>query len=87
MTGTKSVFILLFTYNLDDKIPFSPPVIKINEDDLLPSSQAQSSLDQGNGEGWFHQRCPHMRKAVAIAPASIVVIRDIGWDNLFYCLL
>ena len=54
MTFLEVAFSFLIAKNLDDKISFSPPVIEIDENDLLPCSQRQFPLDQGNGEGWFH---------------------------------
>jgi len=51
-------FLTGFTHHLDKNISVPPSVIEIDEDDLLPRSQSQSSLDEGDSERRFHQGCP-----------------------------
>jgi len=68
----------LFTYDMDQYLSFSLLVVEIDENDLLPRSQGQFPLDQGNGERRLHQGCTDMGEAIAVTPAFVVLIRDIG---------
>ena len=77
----------LFPHNLDNEIPIPAPVIKIDEYDLLPCPQSKFSLDDGDGEARFHQGSPHMREPIAIPPASVMVIGNVRWYDLFNGLL
>jgi len=63
--------------DLDDDLPMPAPVIEVNEDNLLPGSKRESSLDEGDGERGFHEGRPDMGKPIAIAPAFIVFIGHI----------
>ena len=61
-------------HDLDDDLPLPPPVIEVNEDNLLPGSERESPLDEGDGERGFHEGRPDMGKPIAIAPAFVVFI-------------
>ena len=65
----------------------SSAVVKIDEDNLLPRSQGQLPLNDGDGERGFHQGCSDMRETITITPAPVMFVRDIGRDDLFYRLL
>jgi hypothetical protein len=41
-------------------VSFSPSIIKIDEDNLLPGSQSHLSFNEGDGKRRFHQGCPYM---------------------------
>ena len=67
--------------NNDVSVPVS--IVKIDEDDLLPCSQCQSPSDEWNGEGRFHEGSPYMREPVAVTPAPVMLIGDIGRSKFF----
>jgi len=68
---------------MNDDVSVPGSIVKIDKDDLLPCSQCQFLPDEWKGEGRFHEGSPHVREPVAVTPAPIMLIGDIGRGKFF----
>ena len=77
----------LFAHHLHYQCSRSRAVVKIDKDDLLPRSQGHLPFDEGYGERRSEQGMSSVCVAIAIAPAQIMAILQVGRGDAIEQLL
>src|SRR6058998_1773163 len=70
-----------FPYELEDDFTVARSVVEVNQDQLLPGPQQQSSLFEGNCKPGLQERGADVAVAVHIAPALVVFVWDSFWRD------
>jgi len=77
----------LSSKNMDKDFAVPSSIVKIDEHNLLPGSQGETTLNKRNRQRRFHESGSHMRKTVSISPTSVMFIWDIGGGEFLDGLL
>jgi len=64
---------LLLSNHLNNNIPTSSSIIKINKDNLLPGTQGEIAFYQGDRYRRFEECRSNMRKTIAVTPSLIML--------------
>ena len=69
------------SYNLALDTALPGPVVKVQQDDLLPGPQKEAPPGQGDAQGGLQKGGAHVGVAVAVAPAAVMFIGNLPGEE------